>query len=85
MLLYVFSSDRCVPCKFLKENLKRNNIPFVEMNFDKMNDKERVWSNKFKIKSLPTLIFMDDSKKVKNIMSGTVPINQIKDVMKKEI
>lgn len=76
--LYVFSSNSCVPCKNFKNNLKKNHIDFIEKNFDTMDDKDRQWANQFKVKSLPTSIFIDENNKVKNYLPGTVPIDVIK-------
>jgi len=77
--LYVFSSNACVPCKNFKNELKKNKIDFIEKNFDTMNDTDRQWAGKFKVRSLPTSVFIDENEGVKNYLTGVIPINIIRD------
>jgi thioredoxin 1 len=56
MKILKFSSTWCQPCKLLSENLREINLDVEEIDVDDHPD----LAKQFKIKALPTLVFLKD-------------------------
>lgn len=84
LTLYKFEADWCHHCKtvdkFIKEAINnRDTVDFRKINVD--ND-ELGLVNKYNIKGLPTLIFVDESKNFMKKLVGTTPAFNIEKIIK---
>ncbi len=52
--MIVLSSEKCVPCKLLKEELKRKGIDFIEVDIETSNGREI--ARKYGIIGVPAII-----------------------------
>jgi len=73
-MLKVLSSKKCVPCYFLKEDLKKHGIDFIEVDIESPEGLEL--AKKFGLRGVPAviegdklLIFGYNQKKVEEMIS----------------
>lgn len=74
MKILKFYADWCKPCKILDENLKRLEAEYTSINIDDNED----LVDKYKIKSIPTLIKLDDDNNIISTEVGLLDINELK-------
>lgn len=77
--LYVFGADWCSGCKQMKTMLKQNNVPFEEVDID--TDQGGDLAMQYAVRSLPTLVAVDDEGWIATWVGSNTPIKKIKDVM----
>lgn len=56
MELVIFSKDKCMQCKYLKRELDKNGISYVEKNVSENEDYLREFKEEFNGKNLPMLV-----------------------------
>lgn len=56
MELVIFSKDKCMQCKFLKRELDKHDIPYVEKNVSENEEYLREFKEDFGGKNLPMLV-----------------------------
>lgn len=78
-----FYADWCGPCKELSEDLVKANlkIDIEEIDIDDPNKQDLV--EKYNIRSLPTLIFINEENEELERIVGTVTINKIQSIINK--
>lgn len=71
MKLLKFSSESCLPCKALSKTLNELIVPFPvqEVNVDSDSEMTRM----YKVRSVPTLILVDQEGGVVSVKAGAVP------------
>ena len=81
------SSNWCFPCRILKQTfddiLKMEdfkNIEVIELDVDDPNNNELCF--KHQVRSIPTLVMMDENDNVLNKIMGAVPKNNLIDILK---
>lgn len=62
--IIVFSKDRCMQCQFLKKELDKKNIEYVEKNVSHSEEYLREFKEDFNGKNLPMLIVNGEIKSV---------------------
>lgn len=62
--IIVFSKDKCMQCQFLKKELDKKNIEYVEKNVSHSEEYLREFKEDFKGKNLPMLIVNGEIKSV---------------------
>jgi len=77
-----FSAEWCAPCKKMETLINKmekefHNIKFFDVDVDKCN----MLAKKYKVKSLPTLIFFID-KKEKNRITGAILTEPLRKILK---
>ena len=72
--LYYFSAPWCGPCKMLGPVMDQSGLPFQKINVD--NDTEL--SSKYGVRSVPTLVLVDQTGKELNRLVGYISENQVK-------
>ena len=76
-----FSADWCSPCKKLEEELKNfDTIPIFNINIEE--DKDNM-ASKYHIRSIPTLIYLDNNKNEVHRTIGFINIKSINDIINK--
>ena len=78
--LYKFSASWCQPCKSLAGNMKHvdfGDVELIEIDIDYDGDK----AAEFKIRGVPTLVFMQDGVEVRR-KSGVLMADQIEELIK---
>lgn len=76
MKLFKFFAEWCTPCKKQTEILSDfKDVPVVEFDVDE----ESEMANKFKIKSLPTMVLVDDEENEIHRFIGLTTIDKIKE------
>lgn len=82
-----FSAMWCKPCHVLKntfdEILKMEefkDIEVIELDVDNVNNNELCF--KHQVRSIPTLVMMDENDNVLNKVMGAVPKNNLIDILK---
>lgn len=82
MKLLKFTADWCASCKALSSKLK----DFELCEIDEIDVEEEIdITNKFKVRSLPTIILIDDEEKELDRLIGNVSINAIEDLVNKHL
>lgn len=77
MQVLKFQSDWCQPCKLLDAQLKRL-FPLLEVT--KINtDEERQLAVQYGIRSIPTLIILDENGKEQERLTGSVTDAKLKE------
>lgn len=76
MQIIKFYSESCGPCKVLDANLKKAGIKFESVNV--YDDKNADMVTKFKIRSVPTLVKLENGIEVKR-HTGLLTEEQLKD------
>jgi len=72
--IYYFSADWCGPCKALGPTMEKSGLPFQKINVD--SDTEL--STKFGIRSIPTLVKVDNNGNEISRITGNKPMAEIK-------
>jgi len=75
MKILKFYSNTCTPCKLLEKNLQETGIEYTSICID--NELEE--ASKYGIRSVPTLIMLDDNNKVIKKRVGMMTVQQIID------
>ena len=82
MKLLKFTADWCASCKALSSKLK----DFELCEIDEIDVEEEIdITNKFKVRSLPTIIIIDEEEKELDRLIGNVSINAIEDLVNKHL
>lgn len=64
-------ADFCVPCKQLSKELEKfNSVPIVE--YDAESEEGEAICNKYNVRNVPTLIFLDQNDVVVNRITGFI-------------
>lgn len=77
MTLYKIYSESCGPCRVLEKNLKEAKLPYEDINANSEIGQEFV--TKYNIRSVPTLIMLDDNGNVSKSHIGLMTVSQLKD------
>jgi len=80
LVLNLFTSPTCSPCKLLKETLKNNNISYIEHDITLSNNRKKISS--WKISSVPTIVVCKNDKPIQTII-GYSHISKIKNILQK--
>ena len=76
-----FSADWCSPCKKLEEELKNFDVvPIFNINIEE--DKDNI-ATKYNIRSIPTLVYLDDNKDEVYRSTGFINIKSINNIINK--
>lgn len=82
-----FSAQWCNPCRILKQTFDEilkmeefKNIEVIELDVDDLNNNELCF--KHQVRSIPTLVMMDENDNVLNKVMGAVPKNNLIDILK---
>lgn len=80
MKLLKFSSESCSPCKALSKTLNEMTVPFPvqEVNVDSESELARM----YKVRSVPTLILVDQEGGVVGVKTGAIPKDALAQWMK---
>lgn len=62
--IIVFSKDKCMQCQFLKKELDKKNIEYVEKNVSHSEEYLREFKEDFNGKNLPMLVVNGEIKSV---------------------
>lgn len=82
MKLLKFTAEWCASCKALSSKLE----DFELCEIDEIDVEEEIdITNKFKVRSLPTIILIDDEEKELDRLIGNVSINAIEDLVNKHL
>lgn len=80
MTLLKFYAEWCGPCKLLTKILKENNIEHTAIDID--TEDGAIAADEYNIKSVPTLIMLDDEGKEIKRHNGTMSATQVKQFIK---
>ena len=84
MKLLKFGAEWCAPCKSMDEQLKDFTACQIERHdVDSDNIKTLELIDKYKIRSVPTMILLDDNDNIIHIWTGSTPISQITEEINK--
>lgn len=72
-----FYGDWCTPCKTLTTLLDSENFPITAINVDLKPEK----SIEFKVRNVPTLVFVDEEGKELDRIVGMTTVKSVKDKM----
>ena len=82
-----FSAQWCSPCRILKQTFddilkmeEFKNIEVIELDVDDPNNNELCF--KHQVRSIPTLVMLDENDNVLNKIMGAVPKNNLIDILK---
>ena len=82
-----FSSSWCSPCQVLKSTLDEvmnmedfKNIEVIELDIDDPNNSNQCI--KYQVRSIPTLVLMDENETLINKIMGAIPKNNLIDILK---
>lgn len=82
-----FSAQWCFPCRTLKQTFddilkmeEFKNIEVIELDVDDPNNNELCF--KHQVRSIPTLVMLDENDNVLNKIMGAVPKNNLIDILK---
>ena len=82
-----FSSSWCFPCQVLKSTLDEvmnmeefKNIEVIELDIDDPNNSNQCI--KYQVRSIPTLVLMDENETLINKIMGANPKNNLIDILK---
>lgn len=82
MKLLKFTADWCASCKALSSKLEN----FELCEIEEVNVEEEIdITNEFKVRSLPTIVLIDDEEKELDRLVGNVSINAIEDLVNKHL
>lgn len=82
MKLLKFTAEWCASCKALSSKLE----DFELCEIDEIDVEEEIdITNEFKVRSLPTIILIDDEKKEIDRLVGNVSINEIEKLVNKHL
>lgn len=85
MIVLKFYKDDCEPCNILNQQLQNSTLPIRNINTN--DDKDIDILLKFKVKSLPTIIFCDDDynelKRLNRSIDGSINPELIEKTYKK--
>ena len=70
-------ADWCGPCKVLESNLQLANIPHESINIQSEEGSDIV--DKYEVRTVPTLILMDDEGNVLKKHSGLLNVQELKE------
>ena len=70
-------ADWCGPCKVLESNLQLANIPHESVDIQSEEGGDIV--DKYKVRTVPTLILMDDEGNVLKKHSGLLSVQELKE------
>ena len=76
MKLIKLYSDTCGPCKALENNLIKSKIKYDNVNIDSEEGEKLI--EKYSIKSIPTLLLIDDNDILISKHSGVLTVEGIK-------
>ena len=77
-----FWAPRCLPCKTISNSLDHISNEFKDIKIIRCNiDENPDLATEFKIKSIPTLIYIKDGE-VKDITIGALPENVLRKIIK---
>jgi len=82
--IYKFYSDSCGPCKLVEKQLTDSDIEHINVNIN--NENKANMLEEFSIKTVPTVIAVDDNNTVKFSKIGVfnkLNINDLKQIIKK--
>tara|TARA_B100000768_G_scaffold165765_1_gene168577 strand:- start:689 stop:931 length:243 start_codon:yes stop_codon:yes gene_type:complete len=72
--IYYFSADWCGPCKALGPTMEKSGLPYQKVNVDSDQD----LSTKYGIRSIPTLVKVDNNGNEISRITGNKPMAEIK-------
>lgn len=75
-----FYSESCAPCKVMSNKLKELDVEVKDI--DIADDSSIDLCNKYSIRTVPTIIVLDENDELVSIFKGIVPIENIKEVLK---
>lgn len=82
-----FSANWCFPCRTLKSTLDEvmsmeefKNIEVIELDIDDPNNSNQCI--KYQVRSIPTLVLMDENETLINKIMGAIPKNNLIDILK---
>lgn len=81
MTLLKFYAEWCGPCKLLTKILKENNIEHTAIDID--TEDGAIAADEYNIKSVPTLIMLDDESKEIKRHIGSITKNQLNNFLYK--
>jgi thioredoxin len=84
LTLLKFWAEWCAPCKIMTPIVEKvlgeegfNNVELVNINVDEDPDAAR----EYHIRSIPTLLLIDDQRKVLNTLTGSASMEQVKEFL----
>lgn len=80
MKLVKVYSETCGPCKVLERNLQDANIEHKSIDF--LTDEGEEFVNKYDVRSVPTLLLLDDNDNLLKKHSGLLNVNKLKEFIK---
>ena len=80
MKLVKVYSETCGPCKVLERNLQDANIE--HKNIDFLTDEGEEFVNKYDVRSVPTLLLLDDNDNLLKKHSGLLNVEELKEFIK---
>lgn len=81
MTLLKFYAEWCGPCKLLTKILKENNIEHTAIDID--TEDGAIATGEYNIKTVPTLIMLDDESKEIKRHIGSITKNQLNNFLYK--
>lgn len=75
MIIKYFKANWCSPCKHMLSELEDVPVPFDEINIDDNIEETESWN----VKSVPTLILLDDKGEEVSRCVGYAPANVLKE------
>ena len=82
MKLLKFTADWCASCKALSSKLE--DFKLCEINEIDVEEEIDI-TNEFKVRSLPTIVLIDDEEKEIDRLIGNVSVNDIEKLVKKHL
>ena len=80
MKLVKVYSETCGPCKVLERNLQDANIEHKSIDF--LTDEGEEFVNKYDVRSVPTLLLLDDNDNLLKKHSGLLNVEELKEFIK---
>jgi len=74
--IVIFTSKNCAPCHALTNALKKESIPFEEVDVNKKENKEEVI--KCNVRATPTIVEKNSKGDIINSIPYFMPINKLK-------
>lgn len=78
-----FTSSECFPCKVLTETLNKSKYKDMIKSYIVEEDEGYIESLSFKVKSVPTLIFLNENLEEVERTHGNIPLKQIEEIINK--
>lgn len=77
MVILKFGASWCMPCKALSKTLDKLKIDNPEIQIREIDvDDNPELAKKYKVKSLPTMIFTKEDKEI--VLTGSIPLEKLK-------